>query len=328
MRGVSSTLGARHFGPGGRVLPERREKKEVEDVKPEIRRVTPESPSGPSAPAFSSDSDMLPSINRDLLESFARLEEQVRRRTLALASAAHELKTPLSIIMGYIELLLTGKPGPLNEEQRRFLEDSHANCGRLQRYIHDVLTYSALETGKITMKIEPGDMRACLSEIIEMWLPRFEEKGVALFSLCEDNLSQFAFDYFKVQQVVSNLLENALKFTPVGGTVWISAEMHQWDRDLSPADFFHKERPAAREGKPNSVRVSVADTGPGIAPEYLQEVFDDFFRVPLQADTSGGSGLGLAIARRLVQAHGGKIWIESELGSGTKFSFLLPLIAP
>ncbi|HLY60720.1 MAG TPA: HAMP domain-containing sensor histidine kinase [Terriglobia bacterium] len=271
------------------------------------------------------DSSALPSLYKDILEQFAQLQEQVQKRTVGLASAAHELKTPLAIIGGYIEHLLSEKPGPLTEQQRRALRDSHSNCRRLQRFIQDFLAYSALETGKIALKFEVGDLRACLSEVNEIWLPLFQEKGIALYFLCPDGLPQLPFDGFKVQQIVSDFLENARKYTPKGGTVWISAELYHWDH-LSREDVRTQDArsPGSREEQ-NSVRITVADTGPGIAPEYLQEVFDDFFRVPRIGDEFGGSGLGLAIARRLVHAHGGKIWVESEPGAGSKFSFLLPL---
>jgi signal transduction histidine kinase len=274
----------------------------------------------------------LPPLYKDRLEEFtaASLQVQAQRRAVALASAAHELKTPVSIVSGYIELLLSEKPGPLNDLQRRTLLDSYANCQRLQRFIQDFLTYGALEMGKITMKFEPGDIRACLEEVSQIWLPLFQTKGVALYFQCPNNLERFSFDYHKVQQVVSNLFKNALKFTPAGGTVWIAAEMYFWERRKQQKSNLTEERRSVAREQLNSVRVTVGDTGPGIAPENQQEIFDDFFRVPQAEeieDISGGSGLGLAIARRLVHWHGGKIWVESEVGSGSKFSFLLPLSA-
>jgi signal transduction histidine kinase len=285
----------------------------------------PEAPVGASGSTPPAASVAFPSPYREMLEASARLKEEVDRRTVALASAAHEMKTPLAIIAGYIELLSSEKPGALNDQQRRALKDAHANCRRLQRVIQDFLTWSALETGKIKMNFEPGDIRACLSEVYEIWLPLFHEKGVALYLLCTDAPEQFSFDYYKIQQIVSNLLENALKFTPPGGTVWISAERHRWDRRAGQKGPFKEERQPMGREEPNSVRVTVADTGPGIPAEYLQEVFDDFFQIPQADNRSVGTGLGLAIARRLVHGHGGKIWAESEVGSGSKFSMLLPL---
>ena len=281
----------------------------------------------PSGSTPSADSGVCPPPYKERLEAFelACLQEQVHLHTVALASAAHELKTPVTIVSGYMELLLSEKLGALNDQQCRVLKDSHANCKRLQRFIQDFLTYGALETGKITMKFETGDIRACLEEVSHTWLPLFQEKAVALYFLCPNSLELFSFDYYKIQQVVSNLLKNALKYTPEGGTVWISAEMYHWDRRTRQKGNIDEERRLVAREQLNSVRVTVADTGPGIVPEYQQEIFDDFFRAPQDEDKPGGSGLGLAIARRLVHRHGGKIWVETELGSGSKFSFLLPL---
>lgn len=291
----------------------------------ETQKKLPEDLELPPEPKAPSDSGALPSLYKEMLEQFAQLQQQVQQRTVGLASAAHELKTPLAIIGGYIEHLLSEKPGPLTEQQRRALRDSHTNCKRLQRFIQDFLAYSALETGKITLKFEVGDLRACLSEVNEIWLPLFQERGIALYFLCPDNLPPLPFDGFKVQQIVSDFLENARKYTPKGGTVWISAELYHWDHVSREDGRTQDARPTGSREDLNSIRITVADTGPGIAPEYLQEVFDDFFRVPRIGDEYGGSGLGLAIARRLVHAHGGKIWVESEPGAGSKFSFLLPL---
>lgn len=260
---------------------------------------------------------------RQLLEGW--LEEEKGRHTVALATAAHELKTPLAIIAGYIELLLSQKPGPLNDGQRQILEDSHLNCARLRQFIQDFLAYSTVETGNLTMRFELADLNACLSELYAIWLPRFQRKGVAFYFPVNDKLEPFVFDCHKVQHVLSNLLENSWKFTPAGGTVWLSAEPHIWERRKRQDEYLLEERRLQSATAANAVRVTVSDTGPGIDPEYHQEIFDDFFKLLAPVDQSGGTGLGLAIARRLVQAHGGKIWVESELGSGSKFSFVLPL---
>jgi signal transduction histidine kinase len=265
---------------------------------------------------------------KELLKANTRLQEEAQRRTIALATAAHRLKTPLAIISGYIELLQSQKAGALVPRQLEILQDTQDNCLRLQRFIQDFLTYSALETGSVTIKPELSDLNACLAEVYELWLPRFQKKGVALYLTAGAKLAPFALDSFKIEEVASNLLDNSLKFTPEGGSVWLSAERHFWDR-RSRHDFRGPiERRKRNLGEANSVKVTVADTGPGIEPEYHQEIFHDFFRVPGASDSSEGTGLGLAIARRLVQAHGGKIWVESEPGSGSRVSFLLPLEPP
>jgi len=133
-------------------------------------------------------------------------------------------------------------------------------------------------------------------------------------------LAPFPFDYQKIQQIVANLLDNALKHTPGGGQVTLSAEPYFWERraaNISP----NVERRRFPESLWNSVMVSVVDSGPGIAPEHHQEIFEEFVRVDR---SSSGMGLGLAISRRLVQAHRGKIWVDSEIGRGCTVKFLLP----
>ncbi|MBI4165519.1 MAG: HAMP domain-containing histidine kinase [Acidobacteria bacterium] len=285
------------------------------------------SPRTASKPGKPADPDLLDisRLYQELLQTHARMKEGAHRRTIALATAAHRLKTPLAIISGYIELLLNQKAGPLVPRQQEILQESRENCERLQRFIQDFLTYSALETGAVALKPEPGDLNACLEDVYELWLPRFQKKGVALYLSPGYRFKPFLFDPFKIEEVVSNLLENSLKFTPSGGSVWMSAELHFWDRRHRHEHWGPNEERDRVDTGPNSVQITVSDTGPGIKPEFHSEIFDDFFRVPGASETWEGTGLGLAIARRLVQAHGGKIWVESELGAGSKVSFLLPL---
>jgi signal transduction histidine kinase len=262
---------------------------------------------------------------QDLLQNYNQLSERYRRTTNALASAAHDLKTPLAILNGYIELLQSEKLGSLNERQREVIGDMHSNGQRLQHFIQDFLSYTVLETGELRMQYEQGDVNGCLSEVCRMWSSRFQEKGLALYFLANEKLVAFPFDSAKVQRVISNLLENASKFTPPGGTVWLHAEPYMWERRGATKPGVERERRRQPLSTPNAVKVSVADTGPGIPAEYHVEVFDDFFRLPGNENQSDGMGLGLAIARRLVNAMGGKLWVESEPGAGSKFSFLVPL---
>src|SRR5437868_2273980 len=260
-------------------------------------------------------------------QELSQLQERYLRTTNALASAAHDLKTPLSILNGYVEMLQSEKLGDLNERQREVLRDMHSNGQRLQRYIQDFLSFSVLETGELRMKFETGNINACLSEVCRLWSPRFQEKGLALYFLANEKVFEFPFDAPKLERVVSNLLENASKFTPSGGTVWLHAEPYMWERRSSSNRALPQERRRRPLSQPNSVKISVSDTGPGVPPEYHLEIFDDFFRLP-SSEKAEGMGLGLAIARRLVQGMGGKIWVESEPGAGCKFSFILPLMPP
>src|SRR5439155_5855283 len=260
-----------------------------------------------------------------LLQEYTQLRERFLRTTNALASAAHDLKTPLAILNGYMELLASEKLGSLNERQREVLRDMNSSGQRLQHFIQDFLSFSVLETGELKMQYETGDMNACLSEVCRLWSHRFQERGLALYFLANDKLAHFAFDSAKVQRVISNLLENASKFTVAGGTVWLHAEPYMWERRSTVKPGISSERRRQNDPLPNSVKVSVSDTGPGIPAEYHIEVFDDFFRLPQTENQSDGMGLGLAIARRLVNNMGGKIWVESEPGTGCKFSFIIPL---
>jgi len=261
----------------------------------------------------------------DLLQNYRQLCERFQRTTNALASAAHDLKTPLAILNGYVELLESEKLGPLNQRQKEIIGDMQASGQRLQHFIQDFLSYTVLETGELRMQYEVGDINASLSEVCRLWSHRFQEKGLALYFLANEKLHAFPFDSAKVQRVISNLLENASKFTPAGGTVWLHAEPYMWERRSAAKPGMEKERRRQPLSSPNAVKVSVSDTGPGIPPEYHLEVFDDFFRLPGTENQSDGMGLGLAIARRLVNAMGGKLWVESEPGAGCKFSFLLLL---
>lgn len=265
---------------------------------------------------------------KDLAQEYARLCDRYSRTTNALASATHDLKTPLAILNGYIELLRSEKLGALNERQREVLRDMHSSGHRLEHFIRDFLTFSVLETGELKLHFEDGDVNACLSEVCRLWSNRFQERGLALYFLANEKLTAFPFDSAKVQRVVSNLLENASNYTPVGGTVWLHAEPYMWERRSVDSNGVRIERRRQSNTLPNAVKISVADTGPGIPPEYQFEVFDDFFRLPSTENQSDGMGLGLAISRRLVNTMGGKIWVESEPGAGCKFCFILPMRPP
>jgi signal transduction histidine kinase len=274
------------------------------------------------SPAPSIPGEGMPSP-ADLPQAYSELQQRFQRTTNALGSAAHDLKTPLAILNGYVELLQSEKLGPLNDRQREVLTDMQSSGKRLQTFIQDFLTYSALETGGLKMRFEAGNINDCLSDVCRLWSTRFQEKGLALYFLANDKLPVFPFDSPKLERVISNLLENSFKFIQQGGTVWLHAEPYMWERRAASLPASVDERRRLDTSQPNSVKVSVSDTGPGIPAEFHQEVFDDFFRLPGN-ENQDGMGLGLAIVRRLVQGMGGKVWVESDPGAGCKFSFLIP----
>jgi len=259
----------------------------------------------------------------DLPQIYSELQQRFQRTTNALGSAAHDLKTPLAILNGYVELLQSEKLGPLNTRQREVLTEMQSSGKRLQTFIQDFLTFSALETGGLKMRYESANINDCLSDVCRLWSARFQEKGLALYFLANDKLPVFPLDSPKLERVISNLLENSFKFVPQGGTVWLHAEPYMWERRTASQPAATSDRRRLDITQPNSVKVSVSDTGPGIPAEFHQEVFDDFFRLPTN-ENQEGMGLGLSIVRRLVQGMAGKVWVESDPGAGCKFSFLIP----
>ena len=257
---------------------------------------------------------------RNLLAAYLRLQEVNRQKTVFLASAAHELKTPLAVMKGYYDLLLSGSLGKLADRQREILQESKESCDRLVRLVSMFLNYSALESGKLVLQLRENDMRDCINDLTCRWQDAFQRANVKLEINVGPDLPLFKFDYQKVQQCIANLLDNALKHTPAGGCVTLLAQAHFWERRTTQGPSLQERR---RENKPrvNSVLISISDTGSGIAAEFHQEIFEEFVRVD---PSSSGMGLGLAITKRLIQAHRGKVWVDSELGRGSSFSFLLP----
>lgn len=239
----------------------------------------------------------------------------------ALASAAHELKTPLAIMGGYLHLLLTQKLGPLTPQQLEVLTEMQDNCARLTNFIQNVLTYASFKVDRYEIQCKVADINACLREIAEVWAQRFQDRAIAFYFLPDEKLAAFPFDWYKVQHIVSNLLDNAMKYTPSSGTVWLHVEPYFWERrTIKRKPLLQRRRRLV--ATPNCCRISVADTGPGIAPEFQLEIFEEYLRLNTAGTRVEGHGLGLSIARRLVQAAGGKIWVESEPSNGSKFSFL------
>src|ERR1041384_5049562 len=195
----------------------------------------------------------------EVAEQYTRLRDRYARTTTALSSAAHDLKTPLAILNGYIELLRSEKLGGLNDRQREVLRDMHSSGRRLEHFIQDFLTFSVLETGEMKMRFVESDMNSCLSEVCQLWSNRFQEKGLALYFLGNEKLTPFAFDSAKVQRVISNLLENASKYTPSGGTVWLHAEPYMWDRHATDPKSVQFEGRQRKRPPPHPAHINRRD---------------------------------------------------------------------
>jgi signal transduction histidine kinase len=240
---------------------------------------------------------------REMQEAYTReLELRNQLKSEFLASMSHELRTPLHTIIGFAELLAEELEGPLNEKQKRFMNHIHTDSVHLLNLINDILDISKIESGRMELRRESFDIAGVLEEILSSVRPQAAVKSIAI----ETSLSLPATilaDRLRVKQVLLNLLSNALKFTPKGGSVRIEA--------------------AQRDGL---IEISVIDTGIGIAKEQHEAVFDKFYQVG--STTKGvreGTGLGLAITKALVEEHGGSIRLQSEPGKGSRFTFTIPI---
>ena len=284
--------------------------------------------SGSGKPAESSELpvEKHPGYYEELLHTIERMQEDHDRHNVALAGAVHDLKTPLAVIAGFVNLLLGQKLGTVTPRQLEALRDIATSCRRLDDAVGKLLYYAANGARRQTVTLEVTDLNSCLSQIRDMWTPVFEQKGIAFSCQPPSEVLRFAFDRQKIQQVVSNLLENAVKFTPAGGRVWVTAAAHFWERRRARQDGAGVERRVYRSLRPNSARIEVSDTGPGISPEYHLDVFEEFFSLS-RPGISPGIGLGLTIARHLIQAHQGKIWVEDGEGGGAKFCLVLPFFS-
>jgi PAS domain S-box-containing protein len=239
--------------------------------------------------------------NRQLELRNKEVEHANRLKSEFLASISHELRSPLHTIIGFAELLKEGFDGPLNEKQERFIRNIHQDAQHLLAIINDLLDLSKIEAGRMEIRPEAVVLAEVAREVAEAIQPQADAKALQLLLNVDSDLCVRA-DRIRLKQIVVNLLSNAVKFTPESGRIEISAVRRR-----------------------EKVAVSVNDTGIGIAPGDHEAIFDKFYQVG--STTRGvreGTGLGLAITRKLVEQQGGRIWVESEPGRGSTFSFTLP----
>ena len=247
-----------------------------------------------------------PTEIRQLAGSFnamaSDLENAERRRRELVADVAHELRTPISNIQGYLEAIKDG----LLEPEADTIDTIYGQAAHLSRLVEDLRLLAQVEAGALELHRTPGSVADFLRNSVEAVRPRADAKGVTLALETGPAIPSVVVDHTRIAQVLANLLENAITHTPEGGMISIVAA------------------PASR----SQVEISVTDTGGGIPPEDLPRLFDRFYRAdPSRSRLTGGAGLGLTIAKQLVEAHGGTIEVNSALGAGTQFSFRLPVDA-
>jgi two-component system, OmpR family, phosphate regulon sensor histidine kinase PhoR len=235
-----------------------------------------------------------------VFHDLTRLKQLERTREEFVANVSHELRTPLSLIKGYVETLLDGaRNNP--EVAERFLKIIERNAQRLDLLIQDLLTISALESGRIKLNLQPLALRTLVEKVLADLNSRAEIKGVKLANELPDLTARA--DANRIDQVLANLVDNAIKYGRTHGTVTVGGRMIE----------------------ANQIEIFVQDDGAGIPPESLDRVFERFYRVDkARSRDQGGTGLGLSIVKHIVHSHGGEVWAKSELGKGATFFFTLP----
>jgi signal transduction histidine kinase len=215
---------------------------------------------------------------------------------------SHELRTPLNAIIGFSEVLTDRMFGELNEKQDEYLKDIYASGTHLLSLINDILDLSKIEAGRMELELTDFHLPTALDNALMLVRERAGRRSISLQMSIDERLSELRADERKIRQVVLNLLSNAIKFTPEGARIEIAAE---------PKD--------------GSVEVSVSDTGVGIAPEDQEAVFEEFRQVGTAEKKAEGTGLGLTLCRKFIELHGGRIWVTSQVGVGSTFTFTIPV---
>ena len=239
---------------------------------------------------------------QEIADKSRQLEAASRHKSEFLANMSHELRTPLNAVIGFSEVLLQRMFGELNDKQDEYLKDIYASGQHLLSLINDILDLSKIEAGRMELAPAPFHLPTALENAVTLVKERAARHGIGLELDIDPRLGEVVGDERKVKQVLLNLLSNAVKFTPEGGRISLKA--------------------CRRDG---AVEIAVTDTGIGIAPEDQAAIFEEFRQVGSD-DTrkQEGTGLGLTLAKKFVELHGGRIWVESELGRGSTFTFSLP----
>jgi signal transduction histidine kinase len=247
--------------------------------------------------------DAFNSMANALEQSFVRQKQLEQARRDLIAAVSHDLRTPLTSIRAMIEALADGVVSDPDTVQR-YYGTIRGQIRNLSALINDLFELSQLETGQVELDLEPVDLNDLLSDVIETMQAQARAKEISLTGAFSEELPMVPAEFAKIQRVLYNLVQNAIQHTPPGGSILLAAK-------------------ATADG----IQVEVTDTGDGIAPDDLPRVFDQFFRgEKSRSRETGGTGLGLAIAKRIVEAHGGRIWVKSKVGQGAQFSFVLPVL--
>ena len=281
-------------------------------------------------------------LYQDVIEKGRMLEEANKHKSQFLANMSHELRTPMNAIIGFSEVLLDPSFPVSEEERTQFLTDILTSGKHLLRLINEVLDLSKIEAGRMELQFAPTDLAEVIEQVQSTTRPLAAKKDIALAAECDPSVRPFLMDAARIRQVLLNLVGNALKFTPDGGSVLVTTRLAGDGRggELQRSRGAEEQRrtggvedaplPLGSSALLQFVEVAVSDTGPGIAPEDQDRIFQEFQQA--QASTGGtkpeGTGLGLTLARKFIEMHGGRIWVESKVGKGSTFTFALPVRHP
>jgi signal transduction histidine kinase len=275
-------------------------------------REIPLPPTRDRQPVYQGLASVLRSADGDIsgivtvLRDITGQKELERMKSNFLSVISHELKTPLHSIKGFVDIILMGKTGPINEVQRDFLSTVKDQTAQLQRLINDLLEFSRLESGQIKLQPEMMAVSSLVDEVMEKLRPLAEQGGLTLVNELPADFPAIEADPVRMEQVFSTLIDNAIKFTPAGGTITVAGEVIA-----------------------DGVRLYFKDTGIGIPLEERERIFDRFYQIeggPTRPYR--GTGLGLTICKHIVERHHGRIWVEGEPGQGAIFVVELPLRLP
>ncbi|MDF2695049.1 MAG: Osmosensitive channel histidine kinase KdpD, partial [Labilithrix sp.] len=261
-----------------------------------------------------------------LEQTLTRLKEVDRLKSNFLATMSHELRTPLTSIIGYSEMLAEGIAGPLAPEQQEYVRTIHAKGEQLLRLIMGLLDLSKLESGTMSLREAPAHIGTVLKEVITTLTPVARKKEVELVLDTDGVTCELAADAERLRQVFINLVDNAVKFTPKGGTITVRSRVRDASPSNSPSGDDDDDAGAVLLAPLlKEIEIRVSDTGIGIPPAERTKVFDAFYQVDSSSTREyGGTGLGLSIVKRIVDAHGGRVSVEGNTPNGTVFVVVLP----
>lgn len=264
------------------------------------------------------------SLYEEIKNTNTKLEKLERLKSEFISIVSHELRTPLTAIKNSLEICLSGKAGDVSAIMDKFLNMAKRNVTRLSGIINDLLDLSKVEVGKMDFKFEKTNINTPVEFIKNTFENVAKEKNIDLVFENNDEISLTYIDSQRIEQVVSNLVSNAIKFTNDGGEIVIKTENIK-EEDIDKTKLLDIEHTVFYQ---NYVKVSVQDSGIGIAQEDLKKVFDQFQQIENSLNRkNGGTGLGLPIAKQLIEAHKGFVWVESEFNHGTTFAFIIPVLS-